>query len=400
MKSFSSISLLLTAGFLVSAEADWRQFRGPNGSGYANGQTLPTALDAEKNIQWKVALPGRGLSSPIVVGDQVFITASSGANQDRLHVFCFSSKDGSKVWERQFWSTGRTMCHSKTNVAAPTPVTDGKHVLALFSCNDLVCLDLEGNLQWLRGLTSDYPNASNSLGLASSPIIAEDTLIVQIENDSDSFAAGIELKHGVNLWRKPRPKSANWTSPIVVRDSEGNEFAALQSSRGLDVVDPKSGEVAWSFRQGASTIPSSAQRGDVIYVPSNGLTAIRPGQGGEAEEVWQSKELRPGTASPLVVGDHVYVINNSGVLNCGHVSDGKRLWRVRLKGPFGGTPVATEQHLYVVNEAGLLQVVELGESEGKVVSTLELGEMVQCAAAVSGNALFVRSDKHLWKIGS
>ena len=394
---FYTLAAVTTA--FTATHADWRQFRGPNGSGYVAGEQLPETLDAEKSVAWKLKLPGKGLSSPIVVGDRVIITASSGSKQERLHVFCYNAEDGSTIWERQFFSTGRTMCHSKTSVAAPSPVSDGEHILAFYSSNDLFCLDLDGNVKWLRGLTDDYPNASNSLGMSSSPIIADGTAIVQVENDSESFAAGIDLKTGKNLWKKQRAKKANWTSPIVVKGADGKELAALQSSEGVDVVQPVTGDVVWRFGDGASTIPSSAVGDDgVVYIPSNGLTAVKPGAEKAAEVVWQSGSMRPGTASPLVLGDRVYVINNSGVLNCVDSSNGDRLWRLRLKGAFGGSPIANDTHLYAFNEEGLVQVVKLGDDSGEVVSTLELGEMVQCTPAVADGAIFVRSNGHLWKL--
>ncbi len=398
MKHLSILSIIvsLAAG---SAHADWRQFRGPNGSGYIKAEGIPTTLEKDKNVAWSLELPGKGLSSPIVVGDKVFVTASSGADQAKLHVFCFNASDGKTVWERQFWSTGRTMCHSKTSVAAPTPVSDGENVLALFSSNDLFCLDLEGNVKWLRGLTNDYPNASNSLGLASSPVIANGIFIAQVENDSDSFVAGIDLKYGKNLWKITRKKQANWTSPLVLNGSDEKALVALQSGWGVDVISPATGQTVWSFKGGASTIPSSAaDANNVLYVPSNGLTAIKAGADGAAEELWQTGAMRPGTASPLVIGDRVYVINNSGVLNCGSVEDGKRLWRIRLKGPFGASPIATDTHLYAFNEEGLVQVISLDGEEGKIVSQLELGEMIQCTPAIAGGAIYVRSNSRLWKL--
>ena len=135
--------------------ADWRQFRGNDANGVAEGAAPPTTFSDTENIAWKIDLPGRGLSSPIVVGDKVFVSASSGPRQDRLHVICFNAKDGTELWHRQFWATGRTACHPKTCVAAPTPCSDGKRVFAVYSSNDAVCLDLDGNLQWVRALTLD-----------------------------------------------------------------------------------------------------------------------------------------------------------------------------------------------------------------------------------------------------
>lgn len=397
--SILSLSVSFVLASVLVVQADWRQFRGPTGSGHAPGETLPTALDPEKSIAWKLKLPGKGLSSPIVVGDKLIVTASSGGNQERLHVFCYKTSDGSVIWERQFFSTGRTMCHSKTSIAAPTPVSDGERILAFYSCNDLFCLDLDGNVLWLRGLTDDYNNASNSLGMSSSPIIANGTAVVQVENDSESFAAGIDLKTGKNLWKHDRKKQANWTSPLVVRDGKGKELAALQSGTGVDVLEPTTGDVVWRFSGGASTIPSSAPGADgTLYIPSNGLTAVKPGPDKGAETLWQSGSMRPGTASPLAMGDRIYVINNSGVLNSVDASTGERVWRIRLKGAYGGSPIATDSHLYAFNEEGLVQVVKLGAEEGEIVSTLELGEMVQCTPAVADGAIFVRSNSHLWKI--
>ena len=132
-----AVTAFAAAFALSSAPADWLQFRGPNGNGMIDNVRLPAKLD-RKNIQWAVDLPGRGLSSPIVLGDRVFVTCASGPRQDRLHVICFNAGDGSRRWERQFWATGRTMSHDKTCVAAPTPASDGERIFAIFSSNDIV----------------------------------------------------------------------------------------------------------------------------------------------------------------------------------------------------------------------------------------------------------------------
>ena len=173
--------ILLTFTFATLANGlvagDWTGFRGPLGNGVSDEVGLPIALDAKKHIAWRIDLPGRGLSSPLVVGDRVFVTASGGTRQDRLQILCLNAADGSVIWQRQFWAMGSTMCHDKTSIAAPTPVTDGRRLFAIFSSNDLFCLDLDGNLEWLRGLTFDYPNARNSLGMASSLVLAGGVLL-------------------------------------------------------------------------------------------------------------------------------------------------------------------------------------------------------------------------------
>lgn len=385
-------------GSIVAAAADWTQFRGPAGNNVVNDPALPTKFDAA-NIQWAIDLPGRGLSSPLIVGDRLFVTCSSGPKEDRLHVICFNTKTGAKIWERQFWATGRTMTHPKTAVAAPTPATDGQLIFAIFSSNDLVCLDLDGNLIWLRGLTRDYPNASNSLGMSSSLAVADGALITMVENDSESFTAGIDVKTGQNLWKLDRPKMANWTSPVILRSPGRPTVAVLQSGKGLAAVEPRTGRIVWEYKEGASTIPSSTPSGDVLYVPSFGTTALQaPLDGNAPKQLWRSAQLRPATASAVVAIGRVFTLNDAGVLTAGDAKDGSRLWQLRLKGPFSATPIASGDYLYCVNEKGLLQVVNV-ESQGEVVSELDLKRTILSTPSVSNGALFVRSDEKLWRLG-
>lgn len=391
-----SLALLTTTAI---HGGDWPQFRGPNGNGVSDELNLPLRIEGE-NLAWKASLPGRGLSSPIIVGERIFVTSASGPKQDRLHVICFNAKDGSKRWERQFWATGRTMCHEKTSVATPTPASDGERIFAIFSSNDLVCLDLEGNLLWLRGLTHDYPNASNSLGMSSSLSVVEGVLIAMLENDSESFTAGINPASGVNLWKIDRPKVANWTSPVPVKGPDGVTLVALQSIKGVAAVEPKTGRVVWQYAEGASTIPSSAVSGGILYVPSHGhgLAALEPAGGGQSpKQLWRSSQLRPATPSPVIVKDKVFTINDAGVLTCGNAADGKRLWQLRLKGPFSATPLAAGTRLYCVSEKGILQVVDTEPAEGVVASEFDLGKSILSTPSIAHGAVYVRSDGLLWK---
>ncbi len=403
MRDRIPLLFLATAALLTGspAQAEWHRFRGPNGNGYIAGNPkVPTEFNAE-TLAWKAPLPGRGLSSPVVIGDRVFVSAATGPHQDKLVVLCFSNRKGSILWRRAFWATGRTMCHKKTCVAAPTPTTDGKNIYVLWSSNDLLSLDLDGNLRWMRGLTIDYPNASNSLGMASSPLIVGDTLVAQIENDSESFAAGFDLATGNNKWKIERPKAANWTSPVTMRFG-GETIVALQSSKGVTGVSASTGSVLWNFSKGASTIPSSAAAGDTLIVPSRGLTALRPNdKGGEPVSLWSQKTQKPATGSPLVTGHRYFFINSAGVLTAADRTTGERLWRIRVKGPFSGSPVSCDNnHLYLFNEEGLAQVVDLSGEEGKVVSEFELGETILGTASITGNAIFIRSDQTLWKFAA
>jgi outer membrane protein assembly factor BamB len=386
------LALSLNAG-------DWTRFRGPLGNGVAADTKLPTKLDVQ-SVTWAIDLPGRGLSSPIIVGERVFLTASSGARQDRLHVLCFNLADGSLRWERQFWAIGRTMTHEKISAATPTPTSDGERIFAIFSSNDCAALDFDGNLLWFRGLGRDYPNASNSLGMSSSLVVTDGVLVAQVENDSESFTAGLDVRTGVNRWKLDRPKKANWTSPTLVRAADGKTLVALQSSKGLAVVEPATGKTVWSYDDGASTVPSTTVSDGKLYVPSQGLTVLEPAASGQPpKQLWRSAQLRPGTSSPLVLGERVFTLNDGGILSCGDTADGRRLWQLRLKGPFSATPVAAGGFIYCVNEKGLVQVVDPTKPEGEVVGELDLGQTIIGTPSIAAGSLFVRSDGKLWRIG-
>lgn len=391
------LTLFLASTFVLTAD-DWKQFRGPSATGIAPEQGIPTQLK-EGNILWRSSLPGRGLSSPIIVGDKVFISAAEGNEQDRLLVLCINAQTGLEEWRRSFWATGRTMCHEKTSVAAPTPVTDGEYVVAIFSSNDVVCLDLDGNLQWLRGLTIDYPNASNSLGMASSPLIIDGVMVAQIENDSQSLALGINMADGSNVWSMARPKGANWTSPIPFEHSSGPSVA-LQSGKGIHLVDVHTGAVISEYQGGASTIPSSVLVGSMLLTPSHGISALDlASDQAEMPMLWRSRALSPATSSPMVMDNALFAVNQAGVLTRGSLEGGRREWQLRLKGPFSASAVGFGTYQYWVNEKGLLQVVDVSADEGEIVSQLDLGQTVLGTPSIANGGLYIRSDNTLWKIG-
>ena len=377
-----------------SFSADWLQFRGPNGAGVSTEAKAP---GPQLKVAWSASLPGRGLSSPIVVGDKVFVTCASGPEQQSLHVFCFDAKSGKANWERVMRATGRTMTQSKTCVAAPTPCSDGKLVFAQYSSNDLFAFDLDGNLQWLRGLTYDYANASNSLGMAQSLSVVGNTLVVQSENDSESFAAGLDTTTGVNKWKIDRPKAANWTTALKLGASGSRAVVALQSSKGIVGIEPETGRELWSYADGASTIPSSAISDGIIYAASHGITALQP-DGNSISQLWRNEKLNPGTASPLVIGDAIYVVNGAGVLIRASTKSGDEAWKLRLKGPFSGSPVASGKYIYIAGERGDFQVVDTTAKEGEIVCTVELKETILSTPAISNGAVYIRSDGKLWKL--
>jgi outer membrane protein assembly factor BamB len=388
---------------IAAAGADWLRFRGDS-TNSAPEERPPLVWNVEtgENVTWKVELPGRGTSSPIVVRGNVIVTASSGPRDARLHVLSFDSATGKPRWERQFWATGRTLHHPMTAVATNTPVSDGERIYAFYSSNDLVCLDLDGNLQWFRGLAYDYPAAGNDAGMASSPVVSGDTVIVQIESQGESFVAGLNKYTGEDRWRIKRKPMPTWSSPVVMRDPNGDEIVLLQSAEKLTAHDPENGDEIWSYASNTEGITSMVADGDRVYLPTagTGLRALQLSAGSGPRVVWTQNKLNYGAASPILYEGSVYTINRAGVLNCGRASDGEVLWQLRLRGAFWSTPLAAGGHLYAASQEGDVQVVRLDANKGEVVNTNAMGEPLLASPAVADGALYYRTEKHLWKIAS
>jgi outer membrane protein assembly factor BamB len=392
--SLSAVTLL---SLLLISGADWRQFRGSQSNSVAAESRLPLDWSATSNVAWRTPLPGKGASGPIVIGDRIYVTRSGGIKQDRLHVLCFHSGTGKQIWRRDFWATGRTYTHPVSSVAAPTPASDGKRIVAFYSSNDLVCLDLDGNLLWYRALALDFAKAGNDVGMSSSPTIAGDVVVVQAENQGNSFATGIDIKTGEQLWEVKRQTNANWSSPIAFEGPTGKPAVLLQSPIGLTAYDAAGGEVLWEVEMSCGNIVSPTLAGDLVLVHSNGLTAIRIGKGVTQPEVaWTSNRLGMNGASPVVHDGKIYLLSGS-IARCADLATGELEWQVRLEGRFWASPILAGGHLYFINQEGDAQVVSVGTT-GTLVAKSAFGEVVQGTPAVVGNAMFVCTDKRLWKI--
>lgn len=393
---------LIAALFVVVLTgADWRGFRGNEGTGVSPENGLPTQFSATENVAWKASLPGTGPSGPIVVAGRVFVTAATGPHQEQLHLLAFDAATGTLLWERQLWATGHTVVNSFGGVAIPTPASDGKRVFAFYSSNDLACFDFDGNLLWLRGLAHERPLTRNDVGMGSSPLVAGDTVVVQMENQGASWAAGFDAATGETRWTVDREPAANWTSPTVLRGAvASNNLVLLQSKSRLSAHDPRTGREVFSHHVGCSTISSNAVAGDCIYLPSGGLSTLRyHAAKNTLEEVWRNPQLQPANASPVVHEGRVYVTNSAGVLVCADASNGKELWRLRLGGTIWATPALAGGHLYVVNHDGLVCIVRLG-AQGTLAGRGQIDKGILASPAVADGAIYFRSNHHLWKIAA
>jgi outer membrane protein assembly factor BamB len=397
-----AIVLVCTEFFFANSAQgmDWTQFRGPDSAGVSSETGLPTKWSATEGLRWKAELPGRGLSNPVIAGGKVYVTAGSGYKENKLHVLAFDAATGKKLWERTLWSTGQTQCHPKTCMAAPTPVTDGKAVYALFATTDLCAFDSDGNLLWYRSLVRDYPTITNQVGMAASPILYKDLIIVPMDNVGDSFLAGIDKKTGKNRWKVDRPKDINWTTPLLVQKGDKAEVL-FQGNDALTAFDADNGKISWEFKfKGLQSIPSPVNNKGNILCPGNELLSIRPPVEKETPEIaWKTGKLQTGYGTHLVYKDNVYAINGANVLHCASAADGKTVWQQRLQGPFAASVVAADGKIYAVNEAGTTFVVQVG-AEPKILETNELKDTILATPAIADGAIYLRSDKFLYCIGA
>ena len=403
--TFAGACLLLPQS---SVGSEWREFRGPRGSSVADRDVqVPASFDVAtgENIAWQADLPGRGVCGPIVSGGRVVVTASSGKNRDRLHVLGFDELTGKQLWHRQFWASGRSHCHPTSANAAPTPTTDGERVFAFYSSNDLVCLDLDGNLQWYRGLALDHPGLGNDVGMSSSPVVAGDVVVVQCDCQANSFAAAYDRLTGEEAWRVDRPAAGNWASPVaidVVVDGQPVPAVVLQSGESLTAYTANNGTMLWEVPVECSRIPSASGGEGVLFVPSEeGLAAVATSADLQGSRiVWTDAKLKPGNPSPIVANGQLLIVNRAGVLTSASPEDGSSNWKKRLGGRYWATPVVAGTRLFALNDSGEAIVVDLASGEIMGKFSLGEGEEVLGSPAVAGNALFVRSHRHLWKIAA
>lgn len=393
--SFFVVLLLLTRS---ACAGDWPQFRGPGGTAISDEKGLPAKWSATENVRWKAELPGGGVSSPVIAGGRVYVTAATGYRQRRLHIVCFDASSGAKKWERQLATTGNTQCHPKTSMAAPTPVTDGRHVYTLFATGDLAAFDRDGDLLWYRALQRDYPEITNQVGMAASPVLAGDTLLLPLENAGDSFALGVDVKTGRNRWKVPRRRDINWVTPTVTR-FRGKTAALFQTAGEITAYDTENGGILWSFHSDRlGSVPSPALVDDLVIVPGEPSVALRILGDGRPEVVWKSRKLKAAYASPVVYQGRIYAMTDIGV-TCLDAATGKQLWSERLGRGSSASPVIADGKLYIAKEEGDTSVIELGEKP-KIIANNDLKETLLATPAIADGAIYLRTEKHLYCIAA
>ena len=266
---------MLTPALLL---ADWPGWRGPTHDGLSDEKALPTTWSDKENVRWKAAIPGAGVSAPIVWRDRVFLTSSTGRSNEHLHLYCFDVADGKPVWHRRFFGSEVSEGQFPPGgMAVPTPATDGKRVYALFGTGDLVCVDFDGKPVWIRSLAQEYGVFRNRWGMASSPLLLGDLLVVQVDHHGKSYLLGVDAATGRNRWRTMRDAAVNWTSPVPVRLGERTTLVAAGTNtlKGYDAGHGQ-GIVVGAGAGDRSASPRPSSRGDRLWLcRGQGLHQLR-----------------------------------------------------------------------------------------------------------------------------
>ena len=391
---------------------NWPFWRGPTRQGISKETGLPLHWSAESNVVWKAAVPGEAWSSPIVFGDQVFVTTTteSGVN---CHVLAFDRKSGKQQWNKKVFEKTPRKKEQRNSYATPTPATDGENVYAVFGDGSVVAVSAKsGDILWEHREVKFY----SQHGLGASPILHGDLLIMPFDASStgenkrigwqipwdQSYLLAFNKKSGDVVWKAMRGQSriAHVTPNIMTH----GEREILVSGAG-DVVqgfDLKNGERLWSvYSQGEGVVPSIVVGDGLIYSVSGfekpTIRAVRPPQnaGSEATIVWEQKRSVPMIPSLLFVGKHLFGITEGGVAICLAAETGEIVWQERVGGNHSASPVLAENRIYFTNEEGETTVIEAAPTFN-VLARNQLKEKCQASMAVSQRQIFIRTAGNLY----
>ncbi len=442
IRIFLIISVLLVAVWSATAESNWSQWRGPlfNGSN-PDASKLASEWSTDQNVFWKTELPSWSAATPIIWNDVVFITsAEEGFNgprtygrsnrrggappqgeqnkRDNILLLSLNREDGSIIWSRVIGNSNRI--YRKQNLSSPSPITDGKHVWTMTGFGDLGCHDFAGNKIWSRNIQKDYGTFGHNHGYASTPLLHDGQLYVQVlhgmKTDDPSYVLAVNPTTGKTLWKMDRPTDAmnespdDYSTPIIVKVN-GKEQLVVSGGDYVTGHRLESGKELWrmggfnpSNERYYRTIASSFHIGEVVYTPStrgNPFIAFKVGGEGwisDSAKLWENA-LGADVPTPTTDGERVFVVNDRGILNVLDAKTGELLGeRIRLEpGTYSSSPLLADGKIYATNEEGSTTVVDV-EDGYKVLATNRLGSHTLASPVAVGSQLFIRTADHLYCI--
>jgi outer membrane protein assembly factor BamB len=395
--------------------ADWPCFRGPDGLGVSSEKGLPVEWSKDKNVAWRIALPGKGASAPIVVGERIYVTTQT--EDLGLHVLAIDRKDGTVIWDREI-DRGNLPANKLHNMATPTPVSDGNMVWAMFGTGDLACLDKAGKVLWHRNLVKEYGVYKTNHGYGSSPMLENGKLYIVRMHQGPSYVLALNASTGKNIWKKDRnlePKDESqdsYSSPIFLR-AEGRTELVLEGAEAVTAYDPEKGDVLWSTgglrvaTPYGRTIAGLAAGEEVVLAVASGFgnrgyaVAINAkGKGDTARKLWTQKQFSPDCPTPVIYAGKVYMIRDDGNASCLDLKTGEPDWQERLfSSNVKVSPVAADGKVYFMSGQGNCYVVKAGPKY-ELLSKNELNETTLTTPAISGGQIFLRTEKGLYCVGA
>jgi outer membrane protein assembly factor BamB len=409
------VVLLLALSTLTLGGDNWPNWRGPTHNGVSDETNLPLEWSTTDNIHWKLDLPGRSGSTPIVWGDQIFVVAT---RDDQIIMWSVDRGSGAIQWERGLGGGNRRV--RKANMSTPSPITDGESVWVLTSTGLLHRFDMNGNLQWMRDIQGDYWRWGLNWGYGSSPLLHEDSIYVQVlhgmRTDDPSYIIRFDKMTGETIWQIERPTNArrespdSYTTPSLVETANGLELVVT----GGDVVTGHSletGEELWRM-DGLNPRDNSSYRivasplvlDDIVFAPSRErpLLVLRAGGRGDvtgSHLLW-STNSGPDVPTPITDGTLLYILRDNGVMFAHEARTGEVVWgpeRVAA-GTYSASPLLADGKIYLTSEDGVTTVIRQG-AQFQVLATNDLDEYTLSSLVPVNGQIFARTDFTLWAIG-
>jgi outer membrane protein assembly factor BamB len=407
------IALMSGASSDIHAGDDnWPRFRGPTGQGLAPDAKPPLRWSAEENVAWKTPIPGEGWSSPIVLGNRVFVTCATDGGKS-CHVLALDRATGKILWDTEAFQQVIRRKQAHNSFATPTPVTDGELLYATFCDGTVVALTLAGEVRWTNREVKYY----GEHGLASSPVLYQDLLIQTYDGSNpgadrelgwrkpwdQSFLLALEKKTGKVRWTARRGESRiAHVTPLVV-PVHGRDVLVSNAGDVIQGFDPKTGERLWSLRsEGQGVIPSPVGGDGLVFTTSGyegvvpAIRAVRLTEKG-AELAWEQPRNVPMMPSMLYIKPYLFTLTEKGNVQCLEAASGKIVWQQRPNGTFAASPVLADGKIYILSDQGETTVLE-AKPEFKVLVRNPLHETCQASPAFVGGDVFIRAESNLYCI--
>lgn len=393
------------------ASEPWPQFRGPTGQGLSTAKDVPVEWSPQKNVAWRIPIPGSGWSSPVISDGKVYLTTSLNESSPSLRALCLSYADGKIVWDVEVFNVSKSAVgplHKKNTLASATPIIAGNRLYVHFGHLGTAALDpATGNVLWRQ--TIKY---SPVHGNGGSPVLVDDLLIFNCDAAQNPFLIALDCATGQTKWKTPRSIKAkmpfSFSTPLLIEVNGQNQLLSPASGM-IGSYEPTTGRELWrvTYPEGYSVVPRPVFAHDMVFTSTSFdnpiVYAIRPqGARGDVTKThvaWTNRRGAPSTPSLLVLGNEIYFVSDNGIATCADARTGKVHWTERLDGNFSASPVAAEGRIYFANETGVAYVIKAGTRFEKLAEN-DLGEGTLASYAVDDGTLLIRSAKHLWRIGS